>query len=178
MQNCMAKHACHMRQIMSCKSVFSIWESVKSLLFYLFPFRSPLITIELRTQKWDRIEEGGKENFANGRIIKGDSDHVSGIVHTVTSRTPSQWTPGWQVSSDVLYIRHTCVHIRRSHIHIRPGNEILFPVVKFPSSSWHIGPHTTQLRYEIVSKDTRRFIDATPTIQEQIDFDMFPFNVH
>lgn len=46
-------------------------------------------------------EEGGwkggkgvrRENFANGRIIKGDSDHVSGTVHTVTSRAPSQWTP-------------------------------------------------------------------------------------
>lgn len=34
-----------------------------------------------------------RENFANGRIIKGDSDHVSGTVHTVTSRAPSQWTP-------------------------------------------------------------------------------------
>lgn len=39
-----------------------------------------------------------RENFANGRIIKGDSDHVSGTVHTVTSRAPflngrRRWVP-------------------------------------------------------------------------------------
>jgi len=58
--------------------------------------------ISARTKEREREREGGeagtgkgirRENFANGRIIKGDSDHVSGTVRTVTSRAPSQWTP-------------------------------------------------------------------------------------
>lgn len=71
---------------------------------HLSPFRSSLITIECaRTPTRVRGAAGGggrvrrrgvrRENFANGRIIKGDSDHVSGTVHTVTSRAPTQWTP-------------------------------------------------------------------------------------
>lgn len=65
----------------------------------LFPFRSSLITIECARMYRRTLRTGGTgwkgrrgtargamegENFANGRIIKDDSDHVSGIVHTIT----------------------------------------------------------------------------------------------
>lgn len=92
------RNACQPTRLV--RVVFSIWETARSP-SCLFPFRSSLITIECaRTPTSARLRgrEGGcrtgkgvrRENFANGRIIKGDSDHVSGTVHTVTS---SQWTP-------------------------------------------------------------------------------------
>lgn len=59
--------------------------------------------VSTRTRKEGRSwNEVRRENFANGRIIKGDSDHVSGTVHTVTSLLNGRrwWVRGWQVSSD------------------------------------------------------------------------------
>ena len=81
--------------------------------------------------------QGRKKNFANGRIIKGDSDHVSGTVHTITCfellLNGRRWVLLWQARKDAHLI-----HTSTLRVGIIPLTSCVIgfsiPVVKFPSS--------------------------------------------
>lgn len=108
---------------------------------------------------------GGKKNFANGRIIKGDSDRDAsgshnyfGCFHLLLNRTRTVWVRDGR--REDAHRAHAYTRIHRPRPVILISDTVIgfsIPVVKFPSS----GPialrlfSNTQPHPQIVSKDSR-----------------------
>lgn len=62
---------------------------------------------------------GRKKNFVNGRIIKGDSNHVSGMVHTITCSelllNGRWWVCFVDKKTSTLHTRTHCTRIDPRH---------------------------------------------------------------